>query len=229
MDKELWIIHGANSTPLSFSYILDQLTEDYRFQDWHVVRISYDCQDNLPALVEQLSTQMPRDKEIFLLGHSLGGVLAVAASQAVKFTNPSVTIKAVVTLSSPLGGSESATYLQWLFPGYHLFRNIAPSSKLISGVKSVGAVVPTLSLVTSAGNNPLFHEANDGVVTVKSQRSLDKATFIEVPYNHFEVLLNPDVVDHIKNVLFYPYSVSEEYVKLLPGSSLSDDDSELGI
>jgi pimeloyl-ACP methyl ester carboxylesterase len=223
MEKEIWLIHGANSTPLSFNYIIDELIEDDRFTNWSVIRISYDCQDSILGLIDQLSSKLPTDREVFLLGHSLGGLIAVGATQKYKRIHGHVNnIRAVITLGSPFGGSESATYLQWLFPGYNLFKSISPTGKLVTSIQATGAVVPTLSFVTTAGNNPLFHEANDGIVTVRSQRSLGRAKFIEVPYNHFEVLLSTDIIDHIKNILFYPYSNLDSYVRLLPETPETD-------
>lgn len=195
--KEVWFIHGANASPTSFSYIKDHLQRDPSLNEYSFVDITYDCQENLASIVKTIAEKAPRDRQFYLVGHSLGGVLATATAQRIKHFDLPVSLRGVFTMSSPFGGSESADYLKWLYPNYHLFRSISTQSRIIKDLKSVGAVVPTLSLVTTSGNNPLFPTANDGVVTVASQRSLSKTKYIEVPYNHFEVLVSKDTIDHI--------------------------------
>jgi hypothetical protein len=110
-------------------------------------------------------------------------------------------------MASPIGGCEGADYLQWLFPHYHLFKNISTKNRVVNDIKAVGAVVPTLNFITTSGNNPIYPESNDGVVTVNSQRALRRAKKIEVPFNHFEVLLSDSVVSHIKTAIFNPDQV----------------------
>jgi len=195
---QIWFIHGANSSPVSFTYMKEKLREDPALFDAMFVDVQYDCSDKLSDVVKTIAANLPRDTPIHFVGHSLGGVVSVAISQRVSHFKMPIDIRSVVTIASPLGGSESADYLQWMYPSYHLFKNISTRNKVIKDMKSVGAVVPTLSLVTTSGNNPLFPTANDGVVTVKSQRALSGVDYIEVPFNHFESLLSRDVVDHVR-------------------------------
>jgi triacylglycerol esterase/lipase EstA (alpha/beta hydrolase family) len=203
----IWFIHGANATPLSFSHIQSELRKDTRFDDISFMNVKYDCQDPIGITAESIANSLPGDRPIYLVGHSLGGVLAVAVSQRVKHFSLNKDIKAVITMASPIGGCEGADYLQWLFPHYHLFRNISTKNRLITDIKATGAVVPTLNFVTTSGNNPIYPEANDGVVTVNSQRALTGAKKIEAPYNHFEVLLSDSVVLNIKSVVFDPEDI----------------------
>lgn len=195
---EIWFIHGANATPLSFTYIQSSLRLIEGVEKMKFVNVKYDCQDPISATTEIIADSLPSNTPIYIIGHSLGGVLAVAVSQRVKHFALNKDIKAVITLASPLGGCEGADYLQWMFPHYHLFKNISTKNRVITDLRAVGAVVPTLAFVTTSGNNPIYPEANDGVVTVNSQRSLRSSKKIEVPFNHFEVLMSNDVADHIK-------------------------------
>lgn len=196
--KDVWFIHGANASPASFNYIKDALKHDPEFKEYFLVDVSYDCQENLASTVKALAASAPKDRQFYIIGHSLGGVIASAVAQRIKHFDLPCNIHGVITMGSPFGGSESVDYLQWLYPQYHLFRSINTRNRLILDLKATGAVVPTLSLVTTSGNNPLFPTANDGVVTVASQRALPRAKYIQVPYNHFEVLVNEETVDHIK-------------------------------
>lgn len=196
--KEVWFIHGANASPTSFKYIKKALEEDPEFNEFSLVDITYDCQEKLPDIVKILAASAPSKKPLYIIGHSLGGVLGVAISQRIKYFDLPATVRGVLTMSSPFGGSESADYLKWLYPHYHLFKSISTQNRMITDLNAAGAVVPTLSIVTTSGNNPLYPTANDGVVTVKSQRSLPKANYIEMPYNHFEVLVSDTTVEHIK-------------------------------
>lgn len=203
----IWFIHGANASPTSFALIQTKLREVEELSGAEFMNVKYNCQDPISSTIESIAESLPSDRPVYLIGHSLGGVLAVAVSQRVKHFALNKNIKAVITMASPLGGCEGADYLQWLFPHYHLFKNISTKNRVINDIKAVGAVVPTLCFITTSGNNPIYPEANDGVVTVNSQRSLKKSKDIEVPYNHFEVLLSDNVVTHIKSVLLNPNEV----------------------
>lgn len=203
----IWFIHGANATPLSFTKIQSKFREEDSFKGFEFVNVTYDCQDPLSSTIETIAESLPSDKPIHLIGHSLGGVIAVAVSQRVKHFALNKHIKSVITLASPLGGCEGADYLQWIFPHYHLFKNISTKNRVVTDIKAVGAVVPTLSFITTSGNNPIYPEANDGVVTVNSQRSLKNSKKIEAPYNHFEVLLSEDVIDKMKTSISNPSEI----------------------
>lgn len=197
-SKEIWFIHGANASPKSFQYLKENLKIDPDFSDFSITDISYDCQENLASIVKVMASSASKDRQLFLVGHSLGGVLATAVAQRIQLFEMPISVRGVFTMASPFGGSESADYLRWLYPTYHLFRSISTQSRLIKDINAIGAVVPTLSLVTTAGNNPLFATANDGVVTVNSQRALKKAKYVEIDSNHFEVLLSRETIEHLK-------------------------------
>lgn len=210
----IWYIHGANASPISFSRLDEHLRSDPRFEGASVVRVSYNCQESTSDIAQQLAEKLPTDQLVYLIGHSLGGVLAVAAAQRAVKLGKMANIGGVVTLSAPLSGSESADVLQWLFPSYHLFRNISTKNRLVQEIQSEGAVVPTLCLITTSGNNPLIHEANDGVVTVNSQRALKGAEKIELPFNHFEILLGDETVDYIRTFIMNHPSEQTNYMTL---------------
>jgi len=217
LEPEVWFIHGANASPTSFAYIQQAIQNDDAFKNLKFVNVRYDCQEPIAGTIEGIANSIPDNKPVYLIGHSMGGILAVAAAQRIKHFGLNKQIKAVITMASPLGGCESADYLQWLFPHYHLFKNISTKNKVINDLKAVDAVVPTLNLITTSGNNPMYHKANDGVVTISSQRALRNTKKIEVPYNHFELLLSDDTVSYIKSILldadkFFGFELSAKEV-----------------
>lgn len=135
------------------------------------------------------------DTPVDLVGHSLGGVKAIALHQA------GVTTRRIVTLASPLGGSGAASMLTWVFPGSRLYKDVTPHSTVIKGLRAAPISVPVLSIVTTGGGMPVFREPNDGVVTVKSQMALTGPTYVKVDLNHFEVMLSQSVRDMTEEFL----------------------------
>lgn len=198
VHTEVWFIHGANATPASFNFLKAKLElipelNNYLFRD-----VTYDCQDNLATTVRVLLSKVPREVPLYLVGHSLGGVIATAFAKKVQESVTGIDLRGVITLASPLGGSESANYLRFIYPHYNLFKNISTVSPVIREIQSFVPEVPFVSVVTNSGNNPLFPTANDGVVTVMSQRTLKGPEYVELASNHFEVLVSPDTVDIMK-------------------------------
>lgn len=201
VHKEVWFIHGANATPSSFNYIKDNLAKDPELNNYLFKDITYDCQDGISDIVSIMIKKAPSKVPLYIVGHSLGGVLAAIMAQEFFSIRSDIDLRGILTFSSPFGGSESANYLKWLYPKYNLFKNISTSNGWVKKLKEYSGPVPITSLVTSSGNNPLFPTSNDGVVTISSQRALKGAKYIELPSNHFEVLVNPNTIKYTKEFL----------------------------
>lgn len=188
----IWYIHGANSTPTSFNYVRSRLPQ----HDARLIR--YDHARSVMGVVEMLVGDLAAAGEpVTLVGHSLGGVIAmVTAARAERVQN-------VVTMAAPLGGSQSASVMRWLTAS-PLLNDIEPNSPLITACRRLSPriTVPVLSVVTTAGGSSLLTGENDGVVTVESQTALKIPRYVRVPYNHFEVLLSDTVVDLLNNTIF---------------------------
>lgn len=186
----IWYIHGANSSSVSFAHIKSKLPA-HEFLD-----ISYDHSQPASKIVDQVVEMAKGGKRpIQIVGHSLGGIIALAAfQQSPRFTR-------AVTLASPFGGSRVAAMMRWLIPS-QLLDDIHPNSDLVTNLRDSRFSKPVLSVVTTAGGSPLISEENDGVVTVKSQLALEGPTYVSLPVNHFEVLLTPEVPRLIKGFLF---------------------------
>lgn len=186
--KTIWYIHGAASTPLSFNWMKINLPP-------HVaVDIVYESETPLEETVNRLRIQASKcSNPPVIIGHSLGGVIAAAIAQTVP-------VEKVVSLASPFGGSFAASLMRWFLPS-QLFRDISQQSVILSALRHKKISAPMLSFVTDS-NLTIMGEKTDGVVTVSSQKALDGPTYVTVPYNHFEVLLAPDVIKRINNFIF---------------------------
>jgi len=197
--KELWYIHGANCSQLSFNRIVDKLPQhNSQF-------INYDSKWSLEEILHFVWKKLPEDKEIQLIGHSLGGVISLLISHSAQFpeSNKNIIINKIVTISSPLGGSLHANILHWFYPEFKILKGISTKSKFIEQLLNMGISVPTLSIVSTGGHLPtLFKEPNDGIVSIESQTAIKGPKYIKINANHFEVLQNDDTINHIKNFIF---------------------------
>lgn len=185
MINHVVFIHGANATPKSFSFLEQALPAHTRSY------ITYDASDNLTETIRRAATKI--NQPCHIVGHSLGGVIAVAISQLLG----SEKIHTVSTISSPFGGSETADRMSLFMPFNTFLKNIKTSSPVLKGIVKTGPVVPTLTIITTGGHSPLEPKDNDGVVTVDSQLAIIGTHKIHVPYTHFEVLLDKGVADTI--------------------------------
>lgn len=188
MSTPIVFIHGANSSSRTFGYIRE------RFERPDNLFVDYETENGIEANIDDIADLVFAtygDTPVDLVGHSLGGVKAVALHQM------GVNVRRIVTISAPLGGSGAAGLLSWMFPSSKLYRDVGTHSTVITGLRTKPITAPVLSLVTTGGGMPIFREPNDGVVTVKSQKALAGPEYREIDLNHFEVLLSGTVRDTI--------------------------------
>lgn len=185
----IWYLHGAFASSRSFSWLKAQLPEH------ESANVEYSCAGSLGLVVDEIEKQIKEAGEIDIVGHSLGGVFAVALSRRCP------NIRRVVTMSSPFGGSRIAAFLQFITPGTFM-ESIQPYSSLMTEVRNGPLRAPVLSVVTTGGRSPAMPEANDGVVSLQSQRALDGPRYVELPVNHFEVLLAEETLPLIRDFLW---------------------------
>jgi pimeloyl-ACP methyl ester carboxylesterase len=193
MLKHLVVIHGLNSTSNSFNFILNQLqhTAD------SVTCVNYKSHQPLVDTLAEVEAQFPKTGELILVGHSLGGVISILLAHKLPDR-----IKRVLTISSPIGGSKAAFYMQWLPGSPPVLRDITPNGPLIKLAQQKPAA-QVYSIVTFGGSLPTTTEPNDSVVTVRSQRATPapRSNQVQVRANHFEVLMMPRTVKHIHKFL----------------------------
>lgn len=181
-------IHGATASGQSFNYIRDLI----RGKD---LVLEYESEagffNNLDRLSEEVTATSDR---LFFVGHSLGGIYALSLAE--RFESRTL---GGVTISTPYGGSEIAPFLKYFVPFNRLLKEIGPTSRPILHAQKIEINRPWCNIVTTRGNSPWISAPNDGVVTVESQRQHLGFDYVEISINHYEVLMDPEVVQIIMN------------------------------
>ena len=185
MSPTICFIHGLNSSHHSFAYLAKELGA--------VAKIDYNSYQSLALSVAQVVKQLPKNEPLILIGHSLGGVIAMLIATAGTHD-----VQKVVTISSPLAGSRAAVYARWVVPGLQVLGDITPHSMYMKLIESAEPPCPVLSIVSTGGSLPTSNEPNDSVVTVASQKALKYAKKVEVKANHFEVLLHDKTIETVR-------------------------------
>lgn len=190
------LLHGANQTSKSFSYIKKALP-DFKFID-----IDYDSHNSFEHNLEDIIGELKDLGPVFVLAHSLGGVYAVHLTK-------SIDIVGAVTLATPYGGSSLADWARYIVPGFQLFRDIGRRSQPIAEIQKIKITVPWLQIVGTRGNVPWLAEENDGVLTLESVMAMPDIEYVEFPVNHYEIVCDDDVISTIVN----HYSNTVEKIK----------------
>jgi pimeloyl-ACP methyl ester carboxylesterase len=178
-------IHGAGATSNSFNFIRPHLGNG--------IDINYSNEAGFKNNLESMLETLKDVKDVFFVAHSLGGVYALHIADRI----PSQVLGAV-TMSSPYGGSEVADYVKYLMPSSRLLQDIGVNSWPIQYVRTIDLKHPWCNIVTVKGQNHFMLEANDGVVSIASQRARKDMELIEIGHNHYEVVLSDRVVKLIK-------------------------------
>jgi len=180
-------IHGAGSTSDSFNYIRERIGGDD-------IALNYSSADGFENNLNVMKSQLTDVEDIFFIAHSLGGIYALHLSNLM----PDCVVGAI-TLSTPYGGAESADFAKYFLPFSKLLRDIGPASWPMRQAAKIEIRHPWCNVVTIRGDVPWIVGHNDGVVTVASQKHHAAGMeLIEVDYNHYEVVLNDQVVDLIR-------------------------------
>jgi len=102
-----------------------------------------------------------------------------------------------VSLSTPYGGSKQADYARYFLPFNRLMKDIGPASRPMADAKKLPAPPCWTQVVTTRGASPWIQEPNDGVVTIESQQYRTDFELVELPLNHYEVVISNQVVEII--------------------------------
>jgi len=183
---QLVYIHGASATSESFNYIRSKIGDG--------IAINYDSRNGFENNLADIKAQIGKTKDVFFVAHSLGGIYSLHLANAI----PEQVLGAV-TLSTPYGGAETADYAQYFLPFSRLLRDIGPRSWPMKQANKIEIHHPWTNVVTVKGGAAWILGANDGIVTVRSQRHHGHdMELVEVNYNHYEVVLSEQVIDIIK-------------------------------
>jgi pimeloyl-ACP methyl ester carboxylesterase len=154
--------------------------------------------DNAQALADFIRVQDAKSAHI--IGHSLGGVLALRMHA----NNPDFMPGRIVCLGSPLTGSRAANYLHELEWAEEILGRSVPDAMVHQTANDwAGGVAEQRDIGVIAGNTPLgigrllakLDGANDGTIAV-SETQLDGARdHIVMPVSHKGFLLSANVAD----------------------------------
>jgi pimeloyl-ACP methyl ester carboxylesterase len=178
-------IHGASATSESFNYIRQRIGDG--------ISIDYDSRNGFENNLKDMVDQLDDVDDAFFIAHSLGGIYSLHIANTIPKQ-----VFGAVTLSTPYGGAEVADFAQFFLPFSRLMRDIGPSSWAMKQASKIKIQHPWTNVVTVRGQSPFIPVANDGVVSIKSQKHHDDMELIEVNYNHYEVVLNDEVINIIQ-------------------------------
>ncbi len=182
---KLVYIHGANATSESFNYIKSKLGDG--------LDLNYDSRNGFENNLKDMQATLSGHSDLVFVAHSLGGVYSLYLANLMP-----TQVKGAVTLSTPYGGAEVADYAKYFLPFSRLMRDIGPNSWVMKQANRIKIQHPWTNIVTVKGQSPFILAANDGVVTIASQRHHADMELVEVDYNHYEVVLSDHVIELIK-------------------------------
>ena len=186
MEMKTVYIHGASATGESFNYIRSQMPGDDIVLEYNS-RNGFD--NNLNEMIDALESV----DDMFFVCHSLGGIYALHIADYYRDR-----VHGAVTLSTPYGGAEVADYAKYFYFFSQLLKDIGPRSGPMKKADKIDITWPWTNVVTTKGSAPWIIEPNDGVVTLNSQRAHKDMELIDVDYNHYEVVLSPQIIEIIK-------------------------------
>ena len=178
MTNNILAIHGAFSTPLIFGFLKHELSQfNWKFVDYPLQP------DNIQSVLTRAQEFEAGSSHFHVVGHSMGGLVALSLSSL-------PWVKSVTTIATPLGGIDLNPFQKWINRS-HFLNEITSSSKLVKTLQTNSYSQPIQHIISTKGFNPWLWEDNDGVVTLRSQRSWCAGSRIEVPASHSEVMLHP--------------------------------------
>jgi pimeloyl-ACP methyl ester carboxylesterase len=191
--KHIVYLHGLNCSGKIFSYVESKLPKHKAYF------LDYDSSVPIETALTTVLERLP-SQNFSIVSHSLGGILG----HLIASRDPSRSqVESLVTISTPFGGSKQASLLRWVYPGFMVLSDLAPSSAVMAEIKKTPKLhCDFLSIVSVDGHLPFIRDQNDGVVTIESQLSIEPTKRVEIHSNHFESVQDPATVAEIKKFLF---------------------------
>jgi pimeloyl-ACP methyl ester carboxylesterase len=186
-------VHGLNCSGTIFSHLRSNLPK-------HTATfIEYDSAQSIEASVEAAIRVIPALKPLTIIGHSLGGLVGhLLCTRNIASLN----VEKFVSISTPFAGSGVAGILRWLYPAFHVLKDLTPNSKILKEIQASSLTIPFLSLVSMTGNLPFISGQNDGIVTIQSQMAVSATKRVEIEANHFEAVQSQATIEEIKRFVF---------------------------
>jgi len=210
VDAHIVFIHGAGASSATFNWIREKVS----FTNYTL--IEYDNKHGFFPNLARMEYELKDKKNIFFVAHSLGGIYALHLHK--KLNN----VIGAVTLATPYGGSRTADWASYAMPKFQIFHDVGTRSEPIKMATDIGINVPWVQIVTTLGDVPYHSGKNDGVVTYASMTKRKDIDYVAYPYNHFEIVVAPEVPDTIKETL----SLSLANVARMQNALQSSSDDE---
>lgn len=182
-------IHGASATAESFNHIRQFVRDHIEEPD---IALEYKSQDGFEHNLTHMKGKLDDGERLFFVSHSLGGIYSLFLANYYKDTTVGG-----VSLSTPYGGSKEADFARYVLPFNQLMRDVGTMSQPMREARELPAPPNWTQVVTTVGQSPWITEPNDGVVTQQSMRYRTDFEMVELPLNHYEVVLSNQVVDII--------------------------------
>jgi hypothetical protein len=154
------------------------------------IALEYNSEAGFDHNLAEMKGQLDDQDRLFFVSHSLGGIYALHLANYY-----SATTVGGVSLSTPYGGSRQADFARYFLPFNRLMKDIGPMSRPMADAKKLPAPPNWTQVVTTRGASPWIQESNDGVVTLESQRYRQDFELVELPLNHYEVVISNAVVE----------------------------------
>jgi len=182
-------IHGASATAESFTHIRQFVRDHVEESD---MALEYNSEAGFEHNLTAMKGQLADEDRLFFVSHSLGGIYALHLADY--YNDRTV---GGVSLSTPYGGSKQADYARYFLPFNRLMKDIGPMSRPMADAKKLSAPPNWTQVVTTRGASPWINEPNDGVVTIESMQYRTDFELVELPLNHYEVVISNTVVEII--------------------------------
>ena len=182
-------IHGASATAASFTHIRQYVRDHFEEPD---IMLEYKSENGFDNNLDKMKKEIDNDDRLFFISHSLGGIYALYLANY--YQEKTV---GGVSLSTPYGGSVEADFARYFLPFNRLMRDIGVMSLPMRDSRYIEAPKNWTQIVSTVGQSPWIADQNDGVVTLKSMRYRKDFELIEVPFNHYEVVISDQVVEII--------------------------------
>ncbi len=194
-NKLLFLVHGFRSDSGSMGIIFRYFNK--RYPTFNIeLPLSYQSLDivlnRLKKEVDEVIQQFPVAKLNFV-GHSTGGIVIKMLMNIPSYAKQTETC---IFLAVPNNGTKLADQYKTLLPlGEYIHKPISYLTP--SAINSLNLKKPVNVFYGAiAGNEELdstklfFHEANDGIVELRSALSRGMTDSIILPYNHFQIHKN---------------------------------------
>jgi len=182
-------IHGASATAESFTHIRQFVRDHFEHPD---IALEYKSAEGFERNLENMKSSLIEADCLFFISHSLGGIYSLHLADHYK----NITLGGV-SLSTPYGGSKEADFARYFLPFNQLMKDIGPMSRPMAQAHQLPAPNNWTQIVTTVGESPWINDPNDGVVTIESMKSRSDFEIVELPLNHYEVVISNQVVEII--------------------------------